>query len=125
MKYCVPWFGDVPEHWEVLPLCAIARPKSVINQVDRSLLSVYLGSGVIPFSEVKEKRTNVTSEDLSKYQAVDPGDFVLNNQQAWRGSVGVSSHKGIVSPAYLVLSLNSRIQREFANLLFREKAMVA
>ena len=35
-----------------------------------------------------------------------------------------SSHKGIVSPAYLVLSLDSRIQREFANLLFREKAMV-
>ena len=85
---------------------------------------MYLDRGVIRFSEVEEKRTNVTSEDLSKYQAVDPGDFVLNNQQAWRGSVGVSNHSGIVSPAYLVLSLSPRLYPGFANLLFRERVMV-
>ena len=120
----VEWLGDVPEHWEVLPLCAITTPKSIIGQQHRELLSVYLDRGVIRFSEAEEKRTNVTSEDLSKYQAVDPGDFVLNNQQAWRGSVGVSSHFGIVSPAYLVLSLSPRIHTGFANLLFRDQVMV-
>lgn len=120
----VPWLGTVPKHWEVVPLFAIAQPRSFVNQECRELLSVYLGLGVIRFSEINEKRTNVTSEDLSKYQAVDPGDFVLNNQQAWRGSVGVSSYRGIVSPAYLVLSLDSGIHPGFANLLFREKAMV-
>lgn len=119
------WLGNVPEHWEVLPLYAVAKPKSITGRQDRELLSVYLDRGVIRFSEVEEKRTNVTSEDLSKYQAVDPGDFVLNNQQAWRGSVGVSAHTGIVSPAYLVLSLDSRLQPEFANLLLREKVMVS
>ena len=72
-----------------------------------------------------EKRTNPTSEDLSNYQAVDPGDFVLNNQQAWRGSVGVSSYSGIVSPAYLVLSLTPKVQPQFADLLLRERSMVA
>ena len=85
---------------------------------------MYLDRGVIRFSEVEEKRTNVTSEDLSKYQAVDPGDFVLNNQQAWRGSVGVSNLSGIVSPAYLVLSLSPRLHTDFAHLLFRERVMV-
>ena len=88
------------------------------------MLSVYLNLGVIKFSDVNEKRTNPTSEDLSNYQAVDPGDFVLNNQQAWRGSVGVSELQGIVSPAYLVLSLNSKFDPRFANLLFRDTAMV-
>jgi type I restriction enzyme, S subunit len=117
--------GEVPEHWEIEPLCAIAKLKSVKNQHDRELLSVYLNLGVVPFATVKEKRTNATSEDLSGYQAVDPGDFVLNNQQAWRGSVGVSMHKGIVSPAYLVLSLGSRIHPRYANLLLRERSMVA
>ena len=121
----VEWLGEVPEHWEVVPLCAIAKPKSITNQHGRELLSVYLNRGVIRFSDVKEKRTNVTSEDLSRYQAVDPGDFILNNQQAWRGSVGVSSYSGIVSPAYLVLSLGLRINPEFANLLFRGRTMVA
>ena len=120
----VQWLGKVPEHWEVLPLCAIATPKSVTGQHHRELLSVYLDKGVIRFSDVQEKRTNVTSEDLTNYQAVDPGDFVLNNQQAWRGSVGVSRLSGIVSPAYLVLSLSQRLHTDFANLLFREQVMV-
>ena len=120
----VEWLGEVPANWDMLPLCAVGRPKSITGQQHRELLSVYLDRGVIRFSEVEEKRTNVTSEDLSKYQAVDPGDFVLNNQQAWRGSVGVSSHSGIISPAYLVLSLSPRLHRGFANLLFRERVMV-
>ena len=120
----VEWIGEVPAHWEVLPLCAVSTPKSVIDQQHRELLSVYLNRGVIRFSEVQQKRTNVTSEDLSKYQAVDPGDFVLNNQQAWRGSVGVSGLTGIVSPAYLVLALNSGLNVSFANALFRDRVMV-
>ena len=120
----VPSLGDVPERWNVVPLCAIARMKSVTGKEERELLSVYLDRGVVRFSDVDEKRTNATSEDLSKYQAVDPGDFVLNNQQAWRGSVGVSQHTGIVSPAYLVLSLNSAIAPAYANLLFRDRSMV-
>ena len=120
----VEWLGKMPDHWEVLPLCAVATPKSVTGQQHRELLSVYLDQGVIRFSAMQEKRTNVTSEDLTKYQAVDPGDFVLNNQQAWRGSVGVSQLSGIVSPAYLVLELSGRLCTDFANLLFREKVMV-
>ena len=86
------WLGRVPQHWDVLPLAGLARLKSVKNQSERQLLSVYLQRGVVRFSDVSEKRTNATSEDLSKYEAVDLGDFVLNNQQAWRGSVGVSSY---------------------------------
>jgi len=117
--------GKIPTHWDTEPLWAIAKPKSIKNQHDRELLSVYLNLGVVPFESVKEKRTNATSEDLSSYQAVEPGDFVLNNQQAWRGSVGVSMHKGIVSPAYLVLSLGPRINPRYANLLLRDRSMVA
>ena len=119
------WLSRVPKHWDVLPLCAVATPKSVTGKQDMELLSVYLDRGVIRFSEERDKRTNVTSEDLSKYQSVDPGDFVLNNQQAWRGSVGVSQHYGIVSPAYLVLSLSHEVNGDFANRLFRSRVMVA
>ncbi|MBD2551583.1 hypothetical protein H6G65_18795 [Microcystis elabens FACHB-917] len=121
----LPWFGQVPSHWLVSPLARLARLKTVINQSDRQLLSVYLQRGVVRFSDVAEKRTNTTSEDLSKYQAVDPGDFVLNNQQAWRGSVGVSDFSGIVSPAYLVLTLSNQYLPRYANSLFRDQSMVA
>jgi type I restriction enzyme S subunit len=120
----VRWLGKVPEHWVVLPICALARRRQQTNEQQRELLSVYLGRGVVPFSSVDEKRTNPTSEDLSKYQAVEPGDFVLNNQQAWRGSVGVSRYKGIVSPAYLVLALDGRLNQEYADRLLSTPAMV-
>ena len=38
----VPWFGKVPQHWEVMPLCAVARSKSITGHPKRELLSVYL-----------------------------------------------------------------------------------
>jgi type I restriction enzyme S subunit len=121
----LPWLGEVPAHWDVTPLGGLAQVKSVSNQSERQLLSVYLQHGVVRFADVQEKRTNTTSEDLSKYQAVDPGDFVLNNQQAWRGSVGVSDYSGIISPAYLVLKLSKRLLPRYANLLFRDQSIVS
>ncbi|MBL0604170.1 restriction endonuclease subunit S [Aeromonas dhakensis] len=120
-----PFFGDIPSCWDIYPLLRIAKIKSIINKQDEELLSVYLDRGVIKFSDVDEKRTNVTSLDLSKYQFVEKGDFVLNNQQAWRGSVGVSEYIGIVSPAYLVLSLSKEINPKYANYLFRDGSMVS
>lgn len=120
----VKWLGDIPQRWYTVPLYAIAQVKSINNCIDLPLMSVYLDAGVVPFVEREEKRTNATSKDLTNYQRVDPGDFVLNNQQAWRGSVGVSFHSGIVSPAYIVLSLNNTLDSHYANYLFRSRCMV-
>ena len=118
------WNMSFPAHWEVFPLCSMAKEKSICNCTELELLSVYLDAGVVPFSNRTEKRTNATSKDLSKYQRVDPSDFVLNNQQAWRGSVGVSKYTGITSPAYIILSMNDQLTSEFANYLFRSAIMV-
>ena len=121
----VDWIGDIPAHWDVKPLMSETELKSITNCSDRELLSVYLDLGVIRFSDVDQKRTNATSLDLSGYQAVDPGDFVLNNQQAWRGSVGVSKYTGIISPAYIVLTLSDKFDIDYANYLLRSSVMVA
>lgn len=121
----ISWIGKIPENWEKLPFCALFEQKSQCGYCDEELLSVYLDKGVIRFSEGGEKRANATSEDLSKYQLVDVGDFVLNNQQAWRGSVGVSFFRGIVSPAYVILKMSEKIERNFGNYLLRDRSMVA
>ena len=121
----IDWIGQIPAHWEVKPLMTEAKLKSETNRPDLELLSVYLDRGVVRFSDVDEKRTNATSLDLTNYQHVLPGDFVLNNQQAWRGSVGVSEYEGIVSPAYITLSLSDRWDSGFANLLFRSAPVVS
>lgn len=124
-KRCTQIFGEsFPSHWEIKPIYGIAHEKKISDCTDLKLLSVYLDLGVIPFSQKVEKRTNATSLDLSKYQRVDPGDFVLNNQQAWRGSVGVSRYTGIVSPAYIVLELDGSNNSDFMNYMLRSHTMV-
>ena len=121
----ISWIGKIPENWEKLPFCALFEQKSQCGHCDEELLSVYLDKGVIRFSDGGEKRANATSEDLSKYQLVEVGNFVLNNQQAWRGSVGVSFFRGIVSPAYVILKMSEKLERNFANYLLRDRSMVA
>lgn len=121
----VSWIGAIPKHWKKLRFATLCKPKSICNHEDEELLSVYLDRGVIKFSEDDSRRTNPTSKDLSNYQLVEYGDFVLNNQQAWRGSVGVSKHRGIVSPAYFIFELSSDIDTDFANYLFRSRNYVA
>lgn len=97
--------GGVPAGWQTVRFGRIARQRSVSGRVELGLLSVYLGRGVIPYAEGGQ-RVHAPSADLADYQEVRPGDLVMNNQQAWRGSVGVSRFHGIVSPAYHVYELS-------------------
>lgn len=113
----------VPAHWAVVDFWSVTREISHTGVPQESLLSVYLDRGVIPYSE-GGGLVHKPSESLEGYQLVRPGDFVLNNQQAWRGSVGVSKHRGIVSPAYLVFRLSPSLDPDFANYQFRDKRFV-
>lgn len=113
-----PWLGEIPRHWSQKRLWSISSPRVERNPGNLPLLSVFLDRGVIPYGE-GGGQVHAPSLDLSNYQVVHPGDFVLNNQQAWRGSVGVSRHHGIISPAYIVLRLNGELGPAYANYLFR------
>jgi type I restriction enzyme S subunit len=113
----------VPEHWQVARFHEIARVVKRVGRPDLELLSVYLDRGVIRYAE-SSGQVHKPSLDLSAYQQVEPGNLVLNNQQAWRGSVGVSSYDGIVSPAYVVCELSPRMNQRYSNQLFRSPIMV-
>jgi len=112
------------EGWNRFPFWSVAKSKSISGRPDEGLLSVYLDRGVIPYSE-GGGLVHKPAESLEKYQLVEPGDLVMNNQQAWRGSLGVSLHRGIVSPAYLVLKLDrEKVDPTFANYMFRARPYV-
>jgi type I restriction enzyme M protein len=119
----VPPF-EIDASWRVVRLWDIARIRSEKGSPDMQLLSVFLGRGVIPYEE-GGGQVHKPSLDLSNYQCVRVGDLVLNNQQAWRGSVGVSRYEGIISPAYVVLALSDDLDRRFADYLFQSRVMVA
>jgi len=117
--------GQIPSHWNDVPIRSVCKFKSIQNTIGEELLSVFLDRGVVRYSDTSGKQVHKPSEDMSKYQLVEPRDIVLNNQQAWRGSVGVSQYRGIVSPAYIVMSLDESINDRFVNYMIRNQACVA
>lgn len=125
MKDCeLSNFSTIPAHWKIQKLKTILTLRSERNSGDRELLSVYLDRGVISYSDSTGMQVHKPSQDLSNYQNVHIGDFVLNNQQAWRGSVGVSKYDGIISPAYFVYHLSQECYPRYMNYLFRDFSMV-
>lgn len=125
MKYSgIDSIGDIPFEWKVLRLRTILKLRSEKNSGDRELLSVFLDRGVISYNDSSGMQVHKPSADLSNYQNVHIGDFVLNNQQAWRGSVGVSRYDGIISPAYFVYELTGECDNTYMNFLLRDGSMV-
>lgn len=121
-KEKLSWLGTIPRTWGVRPFVSVASERSTKGG-EGELLSVYLDRGVIKASE-GSLGTHAPSESKDNYQEVRPGDFILNNQQAWRGSVGVSFEAGIISPAYLIFELSETLNWKYSNYLLRARPMV-
>lgn len=113
--------------WPVQPLWTVFAPVSRPANPSLPVLSVSIHSGISDKELTNEERErNVwLSEDRSKYQKVIPGDLVYNSMRAWQGGFGACLTKGLVSPAYGVLSPTSTINTKFYELLFRTKGYIA
>jgi type I restriction enzyme S subunit len=97
----VEWLGEVPAHWNIRPFWTMFRRTKRTGYATEELLSVYRDFGVILKSS-RDDNFNKPSDDLEAYQLVMPGDLAINKMKAWQGSVGISEHRGIVSPAYFI-----------------------
>ncbi len=100
------WFGLGAPGWKQLPARALFDEVIERNSVDLPMLSVTISRGVILQSDYMRSATSKKDQsriDRSQYKAVQPGDIVYNKMRAWQGAAGVSHHRGIVSPAYVVL----------------------
>lgn len=122
-KSSAPWFGDIPEHWEMLRLGALLyeRGETNKNKSVSQVLSLLREIGVIPYEE-KGKIGNKRSDDISRYKIVRPNDIVINCMNVIIGSVGISRYTGCLSPVYYVLrprTLND--SPEYMNYVFQVK----
>lgn len=113
-----------PPGWQTKPLWSLFRRQKITGHPDEELLSVYRDYGVIPKSS-RDDNFNVASEDLSGYQLVTEGCLVTNKMKAWQGSIAISRHRGIVSPAYYVYRPLSSEHDQFLHYLLRSEPYIA
>lgn len=97
----VDWIGEIPAHWEVQRAKYLFREMNERSDSgEEELLSVSHMTGVTPRSE--KNIYMFMAEDYSGSKLCEPGDLVYNIMWAWMGALGVSDHRGIVSPSYAI-----------------------
>ena len=110
--------NHLPTGWQTTSARHLFRREKRTGFPDEQLLSVYRDYGVIR-KDSRDDNFNKASEDLASYQLVEPNDLVINKMKAWQGSVGISEHRGIVSPAYFVAKPTTNFFRRYVHYLLR------
>lgn len=101
------WIGEIPESWNLNKLKRIFQIKKTIANS--------LGYDVLSVTQKGLKRKNITSNegqvsaDYSKYQIVEPNDFVMNHMDLLTGWVDCSKMNGVTSPDYRVFRASNTL----------------
>jgi len=99
----VEWLGEVPEHWATQRLKFIfAIKKRIAGAEGFDVLSI-TQQGII-IKDIEGSKGQF-SDDYSKYQIVECGDFAMNGMDLLTGYVDLSIFYGVTSPDYRVFSL--------------------
>ncbi|OYT14164.1 MAG: restriction endonuclease subunit S [Bacteroidetes bacterium 4572_114] len=109
---------ELPVGWQLLPNIAIFQERIERGFIDEELLSVTIGKGVIRQADVDIKKDS-SNEDKSKYKLIKVGDIAYNKMRMWQGALGYSQHKGISSPAYVILNPKMKINPKYFHYMFR------
>lgn len=125
-KSGLDWIETIPEHWSVMPNRALFIESNIKDQTDEQLLSITIANGIITQSELlnHSSKKDSSNTDKSNYKLVEPNDIAYNKMRAWQGAIGVSNHRGIVSPAYIVHKPRISLCMRYYHYLFRTPNMI-
>ena len=120
----VVWLAKVPTHWYAVPNRSTFIEVNDQNHPDEEMLSVTISRGVIKQSTLLDDSSTKDGSriDQSSYKLVKPGDIAYNKMRAWQGAIGVSTYRGIISPAYVVQRPREGNNPDFLHYLLRTPA---
>lgn len=120
---CHPSFAGRGQGWKPFTLGNLFTERTEPGLASDVLLSITMADGVISQEEVG--RRDGSAEDKSSYKLILPGDIGYNTMRMWQGVCGLSMRRGIVSPAYTVVTpIEERINGRYAFHLFKSKRMI-
>ena len=117
---CVPWLGEVPEHWRQVPGRACYRERHVPNTglIETTILSLSYGRIVV---KSVDKLHGLVPASFETYQIVELGDIIIRPtdlQNDWNSlRFGLSRNRGIITSAYLCFHTTDLLTREYGHLL--------
>ena len=120
---CHPSAGYRPPAWREYRLGEVFRERVQRGGAGSKLLSITMNDGVIDREQVGRKDSSAA--DKSAYKLILPGDIGYNTMRMWQGVSGLSALRGIVSPAYTIVTPTRRsILAGYAAHLFKSRRMV-
>jgi type I restriction enzyme S subunit len=120
---CHPTFNPRGNGWTQFTLGKLFKERAVGGTESDALLSITMADGVISQEDVG--RRDSSCEDKSKYKLILPGDIGYNTMRMWQGVCGLSALRGIISPAYTVVTpIENRIHARYAFHLFKSRRMI-
>ena len=102
----VEWIGEIPEHWDSVPIKALfIIKKDIIGFEPQTVLSITQNG--IKIKDISENSGQMANS-YNNYQIVHIGDFAMNHMDLLTGGVGISEYEGVTSPDYRVFNLKDR-----------------
>ena len=117
-----PWLEKVPSHWRLARVKSVLHERVAKGYPEEPLLAATQSQGVIRKSDYGN-RTVTATKDLHLLKLVEDGDFVIS-LRSFQGGIERCYHRGIISPAYTVLTATSDTYRDFLTYLFKSKPFV-
>lgn len=118
----VDWIGQIPAHWEVVPLKRLFRERNDRSTTGtETLLSLRMNEGLVPHDDVSDKP--IGADALKDYKKVFAGQLVMNRMRASIGIFGIVTFSGIVSPDYAIFDIAPRASGDFFLQLFKTGVM--
>lgn len=86
------------------------------------VLAITQEHGAIPRDQI-DYHVSVTDASLASYKEVRPGDFIIS-LRSFQGGIEYSRHRGICSPAYVVLNRKGEGTDDFYRHLFKSERFI-
>lgn len=99
----VQWLGEIPNHWSLRKMKYAFVERSQKGFPKEPLLAATQSYGVIKKADY-EVRTVEALKNLRTLKLVEIGDFVIS-LRSFQGGIEYSHCRGIISPAYTILTL--------------------
>jgi type I restriction enzyme S subunit len=118
----LPWLGRVPQHWDLRRMKALFRERAEKGFPDEPMLAATQSNGVVRKADYGA-RTVTAMKDFHLLKLVETGDFVIS-LRSFEGGIEIAHCRGIISPAYTVLTPNQSVGKGYYSHFFKSPDFV-